>query len=56
MPEEREPQAWKILKEECEKGGYGEWEVRLIVYRGRLTGYDELKPFFKKFREQKKNT
>lgn len=45
--------AVEAMEEQAEKIGFGEWTVRLIIYDGRITGFDQVEQPLIKFREQK---
>ncbi len=40
------------IAEQAQKIGYGEWNVRMIIYDGRVTGFDQLEAPVIKFRER----
>jgi hypothetical protein len=45
--------AAEAIEEQAEKIGYGEWVVKLIIYDGRVTGFDQVEQPLIKFREQR---
>lgn len=42
---------FQVLKEHAKRIGYGEMPVTLIVYNGRITGFDLIEPTKIKYRE-----
>jgi hypothetical protein len=45
----------EVLKKKCKQVGYGELEVRLIIYQDEIIGFDQLKEPIIKFRIPKKD-
>jgi hypothetical protein len=43
--------AFDVIQEQAQKIGFGEWPVNLIIYNGRVTGFDQIEQPKVKFRE-----
>jgi len=41
------------IRDQAQKIGFGEWKIKLIVYDGKVTGFDQTESPLIKFREQK---
>lgn len=55
MSESTAKTAFDALKEQAEKIAYGEWDIKLIIYDGNVTGFDQLDSPKIKFRTQTQN-
>jgi len=55
MPESPAKTAFDALSEQAAKIAYGEWDIKLIIYDGHVTGFDQLDAPKIKFRVQNQN-
>ena len=51
--EKVEGKTWEVLAKKCEDIGYGEWEIKLVIFKGKCIGFDQTKEPIIKFREFK---
>ena len=51
MPEQLKT-VFDAIKEQANSIKYGEWKIVLIIYDGRVTGFDQLESPVIKFRER----
>lgn len=45
--------AFDAMKLHAQQIGFGEWVIKLVIYNGKITGFDQVQAPLIKFREQK---
>jgi len=53
MPECNQKSVYDVLNQKAQDIGYGDWSVKLVIFEGKIIGFDQIDAPVIKFRESK---